>query len=166
ARWRHKTWVCCVTEFRGRHRLAMPPKGSPTIYTALFFWDEAAAFAAGHRPCGQCRHGDHRRFMAHWSKAGLPGERVGEVDRHLHPHRVTRDRHQVRAEVAAADLPCGTYVLIGARPAVTDGDRFHFWSPDGYRAVDCRIPERVTRLTPGPLVEVFRAGYRPAIALA
>ena len=55
ARWRHNNWVCCVTEFRGRHRAPMPPPGSPTRYTALFFRDEACALAAGHRPCAECR---------------------------------------------------------------------------------------------------------------
>ena len=37
--------------------------------TALFFWDEAQALAAGHRPCGECRYLDHQRFKAAWAAA-------------------------------------------------------------------------------------------------
>ena len=72
ARWRHNNWVCCVTEFRGRQRAPMPAKGAPTRYTALFFWDEPCALAAGHRPCAECRNADYRRFKTAWLAAGLP----------------------------------------------------------------------------------------------
>ena len=33
----------------------------PGRWTPLFFWDEAVAFAAGHRPCALCRHADFVR---------------------------------------------------------------------------------------------------------
>ena len=50
-RWRTKAWICCVLEFKGRHRAVM----QPNRYTELFFLDEATALAAGHRPCFECR---------------------------------------------------------------------------------------------------------------
>ncbi|MEM7507405.1 MAG: hypothetical protein AAF415_11725 [Pseudomonadota bacterium] len=160
ARWRHQNWVCCVTEFRGRHRLPMPPPGSPTIYTALFFWDEATAFAAGHRPCGECRYQDYRRFMATWQLAGLPGRGPKEVDRHLHHDRTMRNRNQKRHRAKLADLPPGTFILVQDMPVLLN-DGAWSWSPDGYAPYRADLPEAVTVLTPKASVEVFRAGYRP-----
>src|SRR4029453_19608900 len=61
----YRAWVTCRLEFRGRHRTVM----APNRYTELFFLDEATALAAGHRPCGECRRADFRRFKATW----LPG---------------------------------------------------------------------------------------------
>ena len=50
-----RRWIACVTEFRGRRRTVMQPRR----YTELFFLDEATAFAAGHRPCAECRNRTH-----------------------------------------------------------------------------------------------------------
>lgn len=49
--YKSRRWITCVLEFRGRQRIVM----SPNLYTELFFLDEAVAFAAGHRPCAECR---------------------------------------------------------------------------------------------------------------
>jgi len=38
----------------------------PPAVDALFFLDEATALAAGHRPCGYCRHRDFVGFAAAW----------------------------------------------------------------------------------------------------
>ncbi len=65
ARWRHPHWVTCLLEFKGRWRPVMQPHA----YTELFFLDEATAFAAGHRPCGECRRPDYLRFLDAWAKA-------------------------------------------------------------------------------------------------
>ncbi|WP_235906169.1 hypothetical protein [Ginsengibacter hankyongi] len=46
-----KAWLTCVLRFKERHRKVM----SPGLYTELFFLDEVTAFAAGHRPCFECR---------------------------------------------------------------------------------------------------------------
>src|SRR5258708_25245130 len=50
--WQVRRWITCRLEFRGRHREVL----SPWTWTELFFLDEATAFAAGHRPCGECRN--------------------------------------------------------------------------------------------------------------
>ena len=60
--WQVRRWIACRLQFRGRHRFVMQP-GS---YTELFFLDEAAALAEGHRPCAECRHADFRAFQAAW----------------------------------------------------------------------------------------------------
>ena len=44
-------WITCVLSFKNRHRPVM----APGQYTELFFLDEATSFAAGHRPCKECR---------------------------------------------------------------------------------------------------------------
>ena len=57
-----RRWIACRLEFRGRWRPIM----QPGRWTELFFLDEAAAFAAGHRPCAECRHADFVRFKHAW----------------------------------------------------------------------------------------------------
>ena len=168
ARWRHNNWVCCVTEFRGRHRAPMPPPGSPTRYTALFFWDEACALAAGHRPCGECRNADWRRFKAAWAAAGLPGEKAAEIDRVLHTARVTRSRHQVTHRAGLATLPDGVFLTLpGAdgTPLVKWQGRLWRWSPQGYAEAGPSRSGTVRVLTPAPTVAAIRAGYVPVVAL-
>lgn len=55
--WASKQWICCRLDFNGRHR-AVWGNG----YTELFFVDEVTAFAAGHRPCFECRRRDAELF--------------------------------------------------------------------------------------------------------
>lgn len=157
-RWRHKAWVCCLTEFRGRKRHPMPPGR----WTALFFWDEAVALAAGHRPCGECRYRDHVAFREAWVTAGLPGSRAAEIDQVLHPARVRRDRTQVTHEAEAQDLPDGCFVALPGHTAGHLVWQSLLWALDpaagGYaRAGPARGPARV--LTPRPIRQVLAAGY-------
>jgi len=165
ARWRHSNWVCCLTEFRGRHREPMPLPGSPTRYTALFFPDEPAALAAGHRPCAECRNADWRRFKAAWAAAGLPGERAAEIDRVLHPARVGRDRRHVTFEAGLDAVPDGVFLTLAGAPDLAllrwQG-RLWRWSPAGYADAGPAAEGPVRVLTPAPTVDVLRAGYRPA----
>lgn len=163
ARWRTHAWVCCVLSFRGRWREPMPPRR----WTALFFWDEAVALAAGHRPCGECRYRDHQRFKAAWRAAGLPGHTAREIDKVLHPARVTRDRRQLRHAAAFADLPDGAFYTAPDAPETPAlkwrGDAWA-WSPEGYRPARERS-ETVTVLTPAPMLHVLASGYVPQVAL-
>jgi hypothetical protein len=171
-RWRTQAWIACATEFRGRRRDPMPPGR----WTALFFWDEAAALAAGHRPCGECRRVDYRRFMAAWAEAGLPGgPGSGEtdaggprlVDRHLHRLRVTRTRQQVRFRAETADLPDGTFVTVEKTHHLPmllwQGRLWHLSLSGGRYDYAGPPPRHVTVLTPQPIVQVLAAGYRPSI---
>src|ERR1700743_3660322 len=57
-----KAWLTCLLQFNGRKREVM----SPQRYTELFFLDEATAFAAGHRPCFECRRKDYDLFKSFW----------------------------------------------------------------------------------------------------
>src|SRR5215813_8754404 len=56
-RWASRQWICCVLAFKGRRRDVWG-----RFYTELFFLDEVTAFAAGHRPCFECRRKDAERF--------------------------------------------------------------------------------------------------------
>ena len=167
ARWRHNNWVCCVTEFRGRHRAPMPPPGSPTRYTALFFRDEVSALAAGHRPCAECRNADWRRFKAAWAAAGLAGWSAQEIDRALHTARVTRTRQQVTHETEIATLPDGVFLTLDAEhaPLLKWRGRLWRWSPEGYADAGVAPAGVVRVLTPTPTVATIRTGYAPSAAV-
>src|SRR6185369_11671575 len=56
-RWVNRAWICCKLTFNDRHR-----KVWGDSYTELFLLDEVTAFAAGHRPCFECRRKDAERF--------------------------------------------------------------------------------------------------------
>ena len=102
--WQVKRWISCRLEFRGRYRPGGPM--APNRYTGLFFLDEATAFAAGHRPCAECRREDYVRFME------LVGEnRADAIDERLHTERLGP-----KPERNVAALPDGAFVLLGDEP--------------------------------------------------
>ena len=166
ARWRHPHWVTCLLEFKGRWRPVMQPRA----YTELFFLDEATAFAAGHRPCGECRRPDYLRFLDAWAKATGAKDRaklraVGIDDvMHESRHRSgSRDQRTWRARLA--DLPDGTFVRLSGddHPWVVSGSALLRWSHDGYDEKKKRGRGEVEVLTPKVSVAAFRAGYRPVL---
>ncbi|MDE3024267.1 MAG: hypothetical protein KGI93_01725 [Acidobacteriota bacterium] len=142
-------WIACRLEFRGRHR-ADPMQ--PGRYTGLFFLDEATAFAAGHRPCAECRREDYNRFME------IVGERrAGDVDERLHAERLG-PRRQARID----ELPDGAFVLVEGEPWLVLGRELLRWTPGGYagrRAHAGRAPV----VTPATSVEALRAGWSGAV---
>lgn len=163
SRWKHPHWVCCRLAFLGRHRPVM----TPGRYTELFFLDEATALAAGHRPCAECRRADYTRFLDAWTAAHGARPSAPNLDRRLHPERVTRRRAQVRFEALLGQLPPGTMVVLPAdetTPWLVWGGRLWRWSFRGYGEWQPPGSARtVTVLTPRPIVEALVAGYRPSI---
>jgi hypothetical protein len=159
--WQVRRWITCRLTFRGRHREVM----SPRTWTELFFLDEATAFAAGHRPCGQCRYADYRRFRDLWHTVH-PGDPVGAdwIDRRLHAERLA-GRSGKRTEAARlAELPDGTFIAQDGGAWLVQGSLLLRWSPAGYFDRRPRPPTgRVEVLTPLSVVEIFRAGYRPHV---
>lgn len=157
-RWRHKAWVCCVLDFKNRRRKLM----SPNRYTELFFHDEAVAFAAGHRPCGECRRRDHTAFLA---AAGHSG-RVTLFDDHLHAARaIPRSYGQRRHTADAASLPDGAFLLTDTGPALIWQDAAHPFAPQGYGAPQIKPVGAVTVLTPEPTLVALREGFQPTVRL-
>jgi len=159
ARWRHKAWVCCRLDFRGRKRKVM----APGRYTELFFLDEAVAFAAGHRPCAECRRADFTVFLDAWAEAHGVRPRAPDVDAALHPARVRRDRTQVRHDAPREGLPDGAFVLLEGRACLVLGGAALPFAPEGYGPPFTLGTGLATVLTPAPLLAVFAAGYRPAL---
>jgi hypothetical protein len=151
-------WITCALEFRGRHReLWLPGRWTP-----LFFHDEAVAFAAGHRPCGECRHAEYVAYKGAWAE-GLGGDppSAGEMNRRLHGERIFRGTHRRRLhEVPWADLPDGAFVLAADAPRLVLGGDLVAWGPSGYGERG-RRPRRgvATAITPPATLAVLRAGY-------
>lgn len=157
--WQVKRWIACVLEFRGRRRAVMQPHR----YTELFFLDEATAFAAGHRPCAECRHTDYQRFRALWRECHGEPSNVDAIDAKLHADRVIGRKKRTYLDDLSG-LPDGAYVrLDGKAWLVWDAALFE-WSDSGYI---CRRPRPVKAevevLTPRATVVVLNAGLRPTI---
>lgn len=159
ARWRHKAWVTCSLSFKNRHREVM----RPGTYTELFFLDEAVAFAAGHRPCAECRRDAYHAFRA---AAGITGP-IKSFDADLHEQRAkARPYRQFRYKSDISALPEGTFVLSANGQAhLLRRDHLLSYTPEGYaEAIDRPGRGQVTVLTPKPLVNALRGGYGLQIA--
>jgi hypothetical protein len=157
--WQVKRWIACVLEFRGRHRNVM----TPHRYTELFFLDEAAAYAAGHRPCRECRYADFKRFQELWSACIGGATNADAMDARLHADRLDgKKKRTYRAPIES--LPDGTYVALDGTAWLVWGGRLHAWSDSGYGERRAR-PARgeVEVLTPRAIVDLFRHGLRPAV---
>jgi hypothetical protein len=146
-------WIACRLAFKGRRRR---PLVQPGRYTPLFFLDEATAFAAGHRPCAECRREDYLRVLE------LLGERrAGDVDARLHAERLAPRRAAARGA-----LPDGAVVLRDGVPLLVLGDELLRWTPSGYTERARRLRnEEATVVTPPSLLEVLRAGFSGAVPL-
>ncbi len=159
-RWAHQNWVCCQLSFKGRRRQLMAPRR----YTELFFLDEAVAFAAGHRPCAECRRASYQLFR---TCCPIPGP-AAALDRQLHVERAEPRVYRQRRHttVGASSLPDGSFVLDkdGAAGVIAAG-QFHPYAPEGYGAAQSAPEGPVALLTPPSILAAFRAGYRPQIAL-
>src|SRR4051794_5111009 len=157
-----RRWITCRLEFRDRHRAVM----MPGRYTHLFFLDEATAFAAGHRPCAECRREDYQQFRRCWAGAGdladLPG--ADAMDDALHLERGTLHGRRRTVPVPFADLPDGAFVLHpdGAARLVSAGSLLR-WTPAGYTGREPVPSGPLPVLTPPSVLAAFRAGYRPTL---
>jgi hypothetical protein len=152
--WQVRRWIACRLEFRGRYRAVMQPRR----YTELFFLDEAAAFAAGHRPCRECRYADYQRFRSLWETVHGGPVNADGMDRVLHAERLDgRRKRTYRAPLRT--LPDGTYVAIDDAAWMLWRGELLRWSDDGYRARR-EIPGMdADVLTPRSIVALFTAGY-------
>jgi hypothetical protein len=156
----NQRWITCVLEFRGRHRSVM----SPGRYTELFFLDEAVAFAAGHRPCAECRRERFNAFRFAWKGTPSAPPSAPDIDAKLHRSRVDTRRQKVTYEAALSSLPNGTFIEIDRHPCLVWDDAIFPWTPEGYADRKPRPNRsRVTVLTPQPIVHCFRHGYEPEI---
>jgi hypothetical protein len=164
--WQVRRWIACRTAFRGRQRQLMRPHS----YTELFFLDEATAFAAGHRPCAECRRADYQRFKAAW--AAWSGAQVARVSAEQMDDTLHRDRlegrgahHRQRTyREAIGVLPDGTFIRLDGAAWLVWRGQLLAWSAGGYVARRARpTMGSVEVLTPRALVAVLAAGYQPLV---
>lgn len=154
-RWTNRAWICCKLAFNDRHRAVWG-----NSYTELFFLDEVTAFAAGHRPCFECRRKDAERFALLFGNAATRAM-ASEMDRRLHAERL--DGKAKRRHACALDgLPDGAMIARGDDAYAVKGDALLRWSAQGYVARETR-PSGVTvdLLTPPSTVAVLARGYAP-----
>jgi len=162
--YKNRQWITCVLEFKSRHRSVM----SPGRYTELFFLDEAVAFAAGHRPCAECRRERFNAFKQAWIERPLARSsqpvRAPEIDAILHRARLNEHKRKRTYEAMLSSLPNGSFVQIGSSAYLVWDDALALWTPECYGKSDRRpLDLTVTVLTPQPIVECLNRGYQPEI---
>ena len=170
---RSDLWITCRLQYRD-WRLV---QWQPGHFTVLYFYDEAVALAAGHRPCALCRREDYNAFRAAWAgrtaepataerpagQAGLPLAK--EMDRQLHAERIVRGTHRRRVHpMRWTALPEASFVAVDGRPCLVLADSLRPWSEQGYLDPLPR-PRTGTAdvITPPSTVAALRAGYRPQV---
>jgi hypothetical protein len=157
-RWVSRQWICCLTKFKGRQREVWG-----RFYTELFFLDEPTAFAAGHRPCFECRRKDAEVFAECWRKAhGLRSRpRAAEMDEVLHRERLNgRAKRLHRRKIES--LPDGAFITLDGAAFAVRGNALLRLTVGGY---DAQLPRSgqvmVDVLTPPAVLGVLAAGYQP-----
>jgi hypothetical protein len=157
-RWQHNQWKACALHFKGRKFDSFIKPGE---YTVLFFLDEATAFAAGHRPCGECRKKDYRRFKDAWEAAKGLEVPIRDVDRQLHRERVQSSPDKKLPELRVDELPDGAMFSFGDSAFLKWHRQTFAWSDRGYlpSSEDFSGSMVVPVLTPMLIREVLRRGY-------
>ena len=161
-RFKSRRWIACVLEFRGRHRTVM----SERRYTELFFLDEAVAFAAGHRPCAECRRERFNAFKDAWQRLHMQTDRpfADEIDLELHPARIDKRKNKVTYEANLNALPDGCFVQIEGAAHLVWNDALLLWTPEGYaRSISRPKNLTVAVLTPRPIVGCLGEGYKTEV---
>jgi hypothetical protein len=152
-------WIICALRFRDRWN----EQWLPGRFTWLFFHDEAVALAAGHRPCGECRHASYTAYRDAWADANAsPPPSARGMNRQLHAERIVRGTHRRRLHpMPWRALPDGAFVLdAGGAPHAVLGNALVEWTREGYGERRPRpIRGEATVITPPSSVAVLRAGY-------
>ena len=156
-RWRDtKRWIICVLEYKGQRRVPMTPQS----YTELFFYDDAIALAAGHRPCALCRRAEYNSFREAIVTAGGALMSADELDAQLDLER--RDGNaQRRHLVPAATVPAGAMIAVGDAAYLVSGAELLEWTTAGYRAAGAVPTGEVEMLTPPLSATALRGGFLP-----
>ncbi len=154
--WNGRRWITCALEFKGW----VAPKWVPGRWTALFFYDEAVALSAGHRPCALCRRADYRRYC---EAIGI--FRADEIDARLHNERLNGKRKR-SWRTPWRELPAGAFVDITGIPLVVLDDGLRPWSStNGYGATIARPTVGAAEvLTPPLSLHAISNGYAPQIS--
>ena len=154
-RWSSQQWICCKLDFNDRQR-----KVWGEGYSELFFLDEVTAFAAGHRPCFECRRKDAENFATLFFNRKQRAT-AAAMDAVLHAERL--DGKNKRTHRRGIDeLPDGAMIALGTDALAVRGQRLLRWTPSGYAEAKPR-PRGigVEVLTPPAILAVLTRGYRP-----
>ena len=161
-------WIFCELEFKDRRRELM----QPGQYTELFFLDEATAFAAGHRPCMECKRERAVEFRDAWAATNLNAEgahvRLPMMDAMLQRERIGPSGDKITSKAKLSSLPDGVIVVPepGEAPSCSiRGACFHGASRAMGSRWRCRPDQMVEVLTPRTVVKTFAAGFAPATAV-
>ena len=129
-------------------------------YTELFFLDEVAALAAGHRPCFECRRAAANSFANHWERAvgALVASRADEMGAVLHDERIEPPRTVQGEELDR--LPEGAFIESGDKFYAKRNNLFWLWSGNGYSAPGAMITD-ASLITPPSILKVLTSGYEP-----
>jgi len=167
--WRNKAWITCQLQFKDRESTVFEPNS----YSQLFFADEATAFAAGHRPCAECRRGRFKEFKAEWIKANremveAENPSIVEIDKILHLERFSEDKRKRTFQAKLGSLPSGTLVDLGGEAILLWRDQLLTWSFDGYGRSDQPLlaSQFVSVLTPSSVVRMFASGFIPQVHIS
>lgn len=159
-KWKVKPWItCALNPFKDYKRPGLMMLNS---YTELFFLDEPTAYAAGHRPCAECRRPAYKLFKAAWARA-FPEQQdlsAKAIDNLLHAARLNEGGSQRTWTARLSDLPDGSMIEhAGECVLLWKGHQWR-WSFEGYTPWQSAIPagQVVRVLTPQPIVSLFAAG--------
>jgi hypothetical protein len=154
-RWATRAWICCKLEFKNRHRQVWG-----NGYTELFFLDEVTGFAAGHRPCFECRRKDAERFAALFSDKTTRAS-AASMDRRLHAERLDAKAKRINRRRIDA-LPDGAMIVLDGKAFAVRGNKLLHWTPADYSETKRRPRGAdVDVLTPPSILSVLMRGYVP-----
>jgi hypothetical protein len=153
--WASKQWICCQLDFSNRHRDVWGDG-----YTELFFLDEVTAFAAGHRPCFECRRKEAEHFATLFYGVKQRAT-AAEMDAALHAERLNGKAKRTHRRAIDA-LPEGAMIAIDGQAFAVRGNCLLRWTTQGYGEAQTR-PHRtqVDVLTPPSILKVLERGYAP-----
>jgi len=156
-------WITCVLDFKERRRPVM----APGQYTELFFMDEVTSFAAGHRPCFECRRSEADAFKTFWLKGnpeyGFNSKTpIKAIDEILQHERIDQNYQKVTFQGNPNALPNGTFVAFRNEPYLIKNGMMYPWSAEGYGKAQLLPQEKLPVLTPKSIVNTFKAGYLPS----
>ena len=155
-RWASKQWICCKLDFNDRHREVWGDG-----YSELFFLDEVTAFAAGHRPCFECRRQDAERFAALFSGKTQTRAARRQMDGRCTPSGSTA-KPSACTGARSIRLPDGAMIARDGEAFAVRGTHLLRWTPAGYaEALPRPRGSTVDVLTPPSTLAVLARGYAP-----
>ena len=154
-----KNWIICVLNFKDRKRQLM----SKGCYTELFFWDEATALSAGHRPCAECQRSRFKFFKNMWQSANDKlDSTTSEMDDFIHGERLSTEKIFVKFD----QLPDGVFIEYNGKPYLVNENKIWELTFGGYLPpVAPPLDTNLKLLTPDSIMKTIQQGFKPIIIL-